>query len=236
MARIVREFPERRRARSSTSRCRCRTAAVWRRASGCRRTPTTIRCRPILEYIPYRKNDLTLRARRGDRAPMSPATATPYVRLDLRGTGDSEGLMRDEYTAQELQDGCRRDRVDRGAALVRRQCRHDRHLLGRLQRPAGRGDAAAGTEGGHHVLLDRRPLCRRRPLHGRHPADRPDLSWASIMFGRNTAAARSAHMSAIAGESMWMPRLKESGLWLKNWLEHQTARRFLEARLDLRGL
>ena len=66
----------------------------------------------------------------------------------------------------------RRDRLGRGAALVQRQGRHDGHLLGRLQRAAGRRQAAAGAEGDHHALLDRRPLCRRHPLQGRAAAQR----------------------------------------------------------------
>ena len=37
--------------------------------------------------------------------------------------------------------------LDRRAALVHRQHRHDRHLLGRLQRAAGRRPPAAGAEG-----------------------------------------------------------------------------------------
>ena len=28
------------------------------------------------------------------------------VRLDIRGSGESDGIMRDEYLAQELQDAC----------------------------------------------------------------------------------------------------------------------------------
>jgi len=57
----------------------------------------------IVEYIPYRKNDAT--------AP-SDALRHPYfaghgyasVRVDIRGTGDSEGLLLDEYLAQEHRD------------------------------------------------------------------------------------------------------------------------------------
>ena len=30
----------------------------------------------------------------------------PAIRVDMRGNGDSEGLMEDEYTEQELQDAC----------------------------------------------------------------------------------------------------------------------------------
>ena len=60
-------------------------------------------------------------------------------------------------------------------ALVRRQRRHDGQILGRLQRAAGRGAAAARAEGDHHRLLDRRPLRRRHPLHGRRAAQRQSL-------------------------------------------------------------
>ncbi len=59
----------------------------------------------VLEYIPYRKRDGT--------APRD-ALMHPYVsghgyaclRVDMRGNGDSGGLMTDEYTAQELSDAC----------------------------------------------------------------------------------------------------------------------------------
>ncbi len=64
----------------------------------------------------------------------------------------------------------RGDRLARRPALVQRRGRHDGHLLGRLQRPAGRRPSPAGAEGHHHLLLDRRPLRRRLPLHGRLPA------------------------------------------------------------------
>jgi len=59
----------------------------------------------ILEYIPYRKNDKTLE-RDFARAPYMAARGYAYVRVDLRGCGDSEGVMLDEYTEQELSDGC----------------------------------------------------------------------------------------------------------------------------------
>ena len=59
----------------------------------------------ILEYIPYRKNDKTLE-RNHARAPWIAAQGYAYVRVDLRGTGESEGVMTDEYTEIELRDGC----------------------------------------------------------------------------------------------------------------------------------
>ena len=59
----------------------------------------------VLEYIPYRKRDGTVA-----RDEMMHAYVAGHgyacVRVDMRGNGDSDGLMADEYTAVELQDAC----------------------------------------------------------------------------------------------------------------------------------
>ena len=59
----------------------------------------------ILEFIPYRKGDGT-RSRDERMHPWWAARGYACLRVDLRGSGDSEGLLTDEYTAQELQDAC----------------------------------------------------------------------------------------------------------------------------------
>lgn len=77
----------------------CRLSArIWR-AKGAGPVPA------ILEYIPYRKRDGTL-ARDERMHPYFAGHGYAAVRVDMRGNGDSEGLMLDEYTAQELQDAC----------------------------------------------------------------------------------------------------------------------------------
>ena len=57
----------------------------------------------ILEYIPYRKRD---RHASQDQVhhPWFAAHGYAGVRLDLRGSGDSDGLWRDEYLVQEQDD------------------------------------------------------------------------------------------------------------------------------------
>jgi len=58
----------------------------------------------VLEYIPYRKRD----AYRGHDTAWGhqlAAHGVAYVRLDLRGSGDSEGVLVDEYDLPELHDG-----------------------------------------------------------------------------------------------------------------------------------
>ncbi|MGQ0611496.1 MAG: CocE/NonD family hydrolase [Paracoccaceae bacterium] len=59
----------------------------------------------VLEYIPYRKRDGTL-PRDELMHPYVAGHGYARVRVDMRGNGDSDGLMTDEYTAQELSDAC----------------------------------------------------------------------------------------------------------------------------------
>ncbi|MCY0095587.1 CocE/NonD family hydrolase [Hoeflea ulvae] len=59
----------------------------------------------ILEHLPYRKRDGTI-VRDSLTHPWMAGQGYACVRVDMRGNGDSEGLMADEYTAQELQDAC----------------------------------------------------------------------------------------------------------------------------------
>ena len=57
----------------------------------------------ILEYIPYRKRDF-MRARDEPIHRYFAQAGYAAVRVDLRGSGDSEGVLFDEYTQQELDD------------------------------------------------------------------------------------------------------------------------------------
>ncbi|MCW2643815.1 MAG: peptidase [Dactylosporangium sp.] len=57
----------------------------------------------LLEYLPYRKGDVTA-PRDAQRHPWYAAHGYASVRVDMRGSGDSEGVMHDEYTEQELRD------------------------------------------------------------------------------------------------------------------------------------
>ncbi|MEM6933647.1 MAG: CocE/NonD family hydrolase [Pseudomonadota bacterium] len=61
-------------------------------------------CPAILEYLPYRKRDGT--------APRDVTTHDVFapegyacIRVDIAGTGDSDGIFDDEYSEQELSDG-----------------------------------------------------------------------------------------------------------------------------------
>jgi uncharacterized protein len=57
----------------------------------------------VLEYLPYRKNDGTV-IRDAARQPYVAGFGYATVRVDMRGTGESDGLIEDEYTEQEEED------------------------------------------------------------------------------------------------------------------------------------
>jgi uncharacterized protein len=57
----------------------------------------------LLEYLPYRKGDWTA-PRDAQRHPWYAGHGYASVRVDLRGSGNSEGVMLDEYTDTELSD------------------------------------------------------------------------------------------------------------------------------------
>lgn len=74
-------------------------ARIWR--------PETATDKPvpgILEYLPYRKGDLTAR-RDSIHHPYLAGHGYACVRVDIRGTGESEGVLLDEYTEEEHRDG-----------------------------------------------------------------------------------------------------------------------------------
>jgi uncharacterized protein len=57
----------------------------------------------ILEYLPYRKGDATA-SDDAVRHPYFAGHGYAAVRVDIRGTGDSEGVLEDEYSRQEHDD------------------------------------------------------------------------------------------------------------------------------------
>ena len=57
----------------------------------------------ILEYLPYRKGD-SMAARDESLGTWFSGHGFAYVRVDIRGTGDSDGVITDEYTRQEHHD------------------------------------------------------------------------------------------------------------------------------------
>ena len=112
----------------------------------------------VLEYIPYRKRD-RYRAYGMYWGRTLAERGIAYARLETRGSGDSTGLLEDEYLPRHHHDAAEAIAMAGGPALVQRIGGHARRLLGRLQHPADRRPDPAGAQG-HHA-----PLRLRSPLH-----------------------------------------------------------------------
>ena len=172
----------------------------------------------IVEMIPYRKRDLTA-VRDSIHHPYMAGHGYACLRVDLRGCGDSEGVLTDEYLEQELQD------VEEVLAWLACQpwC-------------SGRTGIMGISWGGFNGLQ----VAARRPeslgaivtvcsTDDRYTDDvhymggcllTDNLSWASTMFAYNSAPPDPE----IVGDhwrDMWHDRLEHSGLWLDTWLRHQ---------------
>ena len=125
----------------------------------------------ILEYLPYRKRDGTA-VRDQLTHPYFAGHGYACVRVDMRGNGESDGLMFDEYLQQEQDDAL--EVIDWITAQP--WCSGNVGMIGiswggfnGLQVGARRPPALKAIV---THLLDRRPLRRRHPLQGRLPAQR----------------------------------------------------------------
>lgn len=190
----------------------CRLAArIWRPADG-EAVPA------VFEYLPYRKGDFTL-YRDAVRAPYIAGHGYAYVRVDLRGCGESEGVMTDEYTAQELRDGvevvawiAQQDWCDGSVGMVGISWGGFNGLqVAALQPPELKAVVSLCS-------TDDRYADDVHYMGGAMVIDQ--ISWAAHMFAINTLAP-DPDLVGDRWRNMWMDRLKGSGLWLKNWLEHQ---------------
>lgn len=177
----------------------------------------------IFELIPYRLRDFT-----AIRDPSMHAYFAGHgyagVRVDCRGTGDSEGFMADEYLAQELRDG-----VEIIAWLA------DQSWC------SGTVGMTGISWGGFNALqvAALKPPALKAIITVCSTDDRyaddihfmggclihDNQMWASTMLGFNSRPPDPA----VVGErwrDMWLERLEQQDFWLMRWLEHQTRDEF----------
>jgi predicted acyl esterase len=172
----------------------------------------------ILEYIPYRKRDGTRYRDQGLHAWLA-GHGYACVRLDIRGTGDSEGLIDDEYTAQEQLDGCdaiawlaAQDWCDGQVAMI--------------------GISWGGFNG--LQIAARRPPALKTVITVGSTDDRyaTDIHWIGGCLSKDNFDWSATMMAGndlppdpeIVGESwraMWEARLARQRPWIVDWLRHQ---------------
>ena len=173
----------------------------------------------ILEYIPYRKRDGT----RGRDEPMHgffAAQGYAAIRVDMRGSGDSDGLLDDEYLPQEQDDA-----VEVIAWLAAQPwCSGSVGMMGK-------------SWGGFNALqvAARRPPALKAIITVCSTDDRfaddihfmggcllnDNLWWGSIMLAYQSRPPDPA----IVGEdwrSQWLERLEHLPFWPALWMPHQS--------------
>lgn len=172
----------------------------------------------ILEYIPYRKRDLT-RGRDANNHTYLAGHGYVCVRVDLRGSGDSDGVITDEYTPQEQEDG-----VDTIAWIAEQEwCNGNVGMMGISWGGFNSLQIAAHNPPALKAIIS---ACSSDDLY----ADNmhymggcllgDNLSEASVMFAFNSLPP-DPKIVGNRWRDMWRQRLEGSGLWLKPWLEHQ---------------
>ncbi|MGM0498400.1 MAG: CocE/NonD family hydrolase [Bacteroidota bacterium] len=172
----------------------------------------------ILEYIPYRKRDF--KAVRDDQIHGYFAeNGYAGVRVDLRGSGDSEGILKDEYLQQELDDG-----IEIIKWLASQSwCTGNVGMIG----------ISWGGFNGLQIASMQPPELKAiitvASSDDRYADDvhymggvllTDNLSWASTMFAYNSCPP-DPELVGEKWKEMWLERLEGSGLWIKKWLEHQ---------------
>ena len=188
-------------------------ARIWM-PEGAEREPVPA----VLEYIPYRKRDAT-RSRDALTHPYVAGHGYACVRVDLRGSGDSEGVLTDEYLQQELDDGVE----------VLRWIAEQPWCDGSV----GMYGISWGGFNGLQIAAMRPPELKAIitvcSTDDRYADDvhymggcllGDNLSWASTMFAYNSLPP-DPELVGEAWRDMWLQRLEGSGLWLQTWLEHQ---------------
>jgi uncharacterized protein len=173
----------------------------------------------ILEYIPYRKNDAT--AQRDARIhPYFAARGYASVRVDMRGSGDSDGLMHGEYLQQEQDDA-----LEVIAWLAaQRWCTGKVGMIGKswggfngLQVAALRPPALAAII--TVASTDDRYTDDVHYLGGAVLAS-DMLPWATTMLAYN-ARPPDPDVVGEAWRNIWMQRLEANRPWVEDWLAHQ---------------
>ncbi|MFO8024400.1 CocE/NonD family hydrolase [Thiohalophilus sp.] len=172
----------------------------------------------ILEYIPYRKRD-SVRARDEQIYPYFAGHGYAGIRVDLRGSGDSEGVLRDEYLQQELDDGL----------AILQWLEEQPWCNGKV----GMMGISWGGFNGLQIAAMRPPqlkaIITASSTDDRYADDvhhmggcllGDNLSWASTMFAYNSCPP-DPELVGDKWRDMWFERLRGSGLWLDKWLQHQ---------------
>lgn len=183
--------------------------------------PERARDRPIpaiLEYIPYRKDDYTA-VRDSTTIAWFATRGYACVRVDMRGSGSSDGVLYDEYSEREIDDGVAvvdwiadQDWCDGNVGAI--------------------GISWGGVAGLQLAQRGPEPLKTVIALGASEFRYYDDgayylgcmtgqtIGWAAIMFGYNTRPPDPLLMGD-GWRDLWLERLASAPHYLERWLAHQ---------------
>ncbi len=173
----------------------------------------------ILEYLPYRKNDGTAIR---DRVIHEYFAGHGYasVRVDMRGSGDSDGLLFDEYLPQEQQDALEI------IAWIARQpwCTGNVGMMGISWGGFNSLQVAAHRPPALKAIIT---VCSTDDRYtddchymGGCVLGSDMLNWASIMFAYNGLPPDPEVVGGRWRET-WFNRLENTPPFIESWLSHQ---------------
>jgi putative CocE/NonD family hydrolase len=173
----------------------------------------------LLEYIPYRKNDGTA-IRDAIRHPYLAGHGYACVRVDLRGSGESDGILYDEYLPQE-QDDC----LEVIAWIAAQPwCNGRIGMFGKSWGGFNSLQVAARRPPPLKALItigftDDRYHDDVHYMGGCLLASQM-LSWATVMFGHN-AQPPDPRWVGERWREMWLERMDKTPPYVEAWLQHQ---------------
>ncbi|MCW3783433.1 CocE/NonD family hydrolase [Defluviimonas salinarum] len=172
----------------------------------------------ILEYLPYRKREGT-RGRDQKMHAWLAGHGYACLRLDIRGTGDSEGLIEDEYTECEILDGC--DAI--GWIAGQDWCDGQVAMYG----------ISWGGFNGLQIAARRPPALKTIITVGstddRYATDvhyvggclsKDNFDWSATMLAHNDLPP-DPEIVGPAWRDMWQARMRANSPWILHWLSHQ---------------
>ena len=173
----------------------------------------------ILEYLPYRKDDGTAIR---DRVIHEYFAGHGYasIRVDMRGSGDLDGLLLDEYLPQEQQDALE------VIAWIARQpwCTGNVGMMGISWGGFNSLQVAAHRPPALKAILT---VCSTDDRYtddchymGGCVLGSDMLNWASIMFSYN-ALPPDPEIVGERWREMWFNRLENTAPFIESWLSHQ---------------
>jgi putative CocE/NonD family hydrolase len=173
----------------------------------------------ILEYIPYRKNDGTA-TRDAIQQPYFAGHGYAVVRVDLRGSGDSDGLLLDEYLLQEQMDGL--EVLTWMAAQA--WCDGNIGMIGKSW------GGFNGLQIAAHRPSELKAIISVCSTDDRYADDvhymggcllaNDQLTWASSMLVRN-ALPPDPQFVGDRWREMWFERMEQSPPYIEAWMTHQ---------------